>query len=248
MGWEEQQLAGFACVEVGGSGTQTVLFDAAGAHRLVDSAVQPAGALLGLAVPGLIEGDRVLAASNLDWYDIDPVAQLGLVGPAAVLCNDAEAAALGEAVLRDSSAPVDLVHLAVGTGIGGAVVVAGHVVAGNLFGHARGFSEIACRCGAIGCLETVASGWALPASPSATELARVAEVLALAIDSEPAADGIATVVLAGGVVAGHPSLLDALNEQLPGRSVEASAAPEGAKSAAPWGLLHLLRSRVEAHG
>ena len=63
-----------ACVEVGGSGSQTVLFDDAAAPVIFDRAHRPFGARLAVAVPGIIEGKRVLAASNLNWYDVDPVA------------------------------------------------------------------------------------------------------------------------------------------------------------------------------
>ena len=88
-----------ACVEVGGSSSQTVVFGD-DTVVLLDGTHQPAGARLALAVPGLLDGHRVVGASNLGWIDVDPVEELGLRGPAEVVCNDAEAAALGEAELR----------------------------------------------------------------------------------------------------------------------------------------------------
>ena len=229
-----------ACVEVGGSGCQTVVFegDTVSFH---DGARRPDGAELAIAVPGLIEDGRVVAASNLGWFDVDPAAELSLDGRASFVLNDAAAAALGEAALREGVP--DLVFVGLGTGVGGAVVAGGTVVAENLFGHATGFSDRPCPCGRIGCLETVVSGWALPAALDATALHAAATLLARAIEAEPAAvPGL--VVVAGGIADAHPALISALAAALPDRTVEPSAAPAGAKSASVWGLRHALTARV----
>lgn len=228
-----------ACVEVGGSGCQTVVFDG-DSWRLLDGAHRPAGAVLAIAAPGLIMGGRVLVASNLGWYDVDPAEELGLAGPASVLLNDAEAAALGEAALWSDGGYIDdLIFVGVGTGVGGATVVGGEVVAANLFGHVTGFSELTCRCGRVGCIETVAAGWALPPTLDAARLALVARALAAAIEREPTATA-ELVVLAGGLTGSNPALVDALRAELPDRRVEPSAAPAGAKSASAWGLRHVI--------
>ena len=207
-----------ACVEVGGSSTQTVLFPDA---VIVDGAQQPDGAALAIAVPGLLEGSRVRAASNLGWYDVDPVEELGLRGPAVVVCNDAEAAALGEAALRDCDA---LVYVGLGTGIGGALVRDGAVVASNLFGHDTGFGSALCRCGKRGCLETVAAGWALPTPLGDDEVARVADAVLRAVDGHEG-----PLVVGGGLARAYPRLVERMD-------AEGSLAPAGAKSAAAWGL------------
>ena len=134
-------------------------------------AVAPAGRPLLIAVPGLVDATTgSLAASNLGWYDVDPAEQLGLDGPAALVCNDAEAAALGESVLRPGHP--DLVFIGLGTGIGGAVVRHG-VAEANLFAHGGGFSRRECGCGRVGCLETVAGGWALPEVLSDADLVAI---------------------------------------------------------------------------
>lgn len=228
-----------ACVEVGGSGCQTVVFDA-DSWRLLDGAHRPSGADLAIAAPGLIEGGRVLVASNLGWYDVDPAEELGLDGPASVLLNDAEAAALGEAALRSRDGDLtDLVFLGVGTGVGGATVAGGEVVAANLFGHATGFSEVTCRCGRVGCLETVAAGWALPPHLDAPRLVLIARALASAVERERTATA-RLVVLAGGLARDNPALVHALQAELPDRRVQPSAAPAGAKSTSAWGLRHVV--------
>ncbi len=235
-----------ACVEVGGSGCQTVVFDGDRWH-LVDDADCPPGAELALAVPGLIDAGRVVAASNLGWYDVDPADQLGLPGPATVVLNDAEAAALGEAARRGGEGPLpDLVFIGLGTGIGGAVVEHGEVVADNLFGHARTFSDLPCRCGEVGCLETVVSGWALPERLDGEQIRRAAEAIARAIEDEPFATPD-LVVVAGGMAATNSGLVETLRRLLPRRTIEPTAAPRGAKSASAWGLRHAVGRAAARH-
>ena len=221
------------CIEAGGSGVQTVLFSGEGEPSILDGAHFDDGAALLLAVPGVIHDGRV-TASNLGWIAADPAAELGCDGPAALVMNDAEAAALGESVLR---AGADLVFIGMGTGVGGAVVIGGAVVAANLFGHAKGFSSHGCSCGGVGCLETVAAGWALPDPVPEGALGPIARALAKAIDAEPLATP-RLVVLAGGLVRRYPDLVKELGRSLPNRTVEGTRAPAGAKSAAAWGLAH----------
>jgi predicted NBD/HSP70 family sugar kinase len=248
-----------ACVEVGGSGQQTVLFSDDHTMVVMDGAHQPPAARLALAVPGLIDGTRVVTASNLGWLDVDPVAALGLRGPAEVVCNDAEAAAIGEAALLNGDESGDesgddasdeqagsLVFVGLGTGVGGAVVHRGAIVASNLFGHGGGFGDAECPCGRRGCLETVAAGWALPDDLDRPTLVGVAAAVARAIETEPIAAGTALVVVAGGIARRHPEVVGMIADALPGRTVRGSAAPAGVKSAAPWGLRYLVGRREAA--
>lgn len=225
-----------ACVEVGASGCQSTIIDGE-TFRRVDGVDVPAGRPLLLAVPGLIHGMRVLAASNLGWYDVDPVEKLGLSGSAALLLGDAEAAALGEYALRRGS--TDLLFVGLGTGVGGAVVRDGHVV-DNLLGHLPGFGDRPCRCSQVGCLETVAGGWALPRPLSRDDVRSVAIAVAKAVRDEPLAD-VDLVVVAGGLAARYPELISLIAGELADRTVEPTAAPADAKSASAWGLLHAFR-------
>jgi predicted NBD/HSP70 family sugar kinase len=185
-----------------------------------------------VAVPGLVEGTRIVAAPNLGWFDVEAADVLGLPIRPRVVLNDAEAAALGESVLRDGR---DIVFVGLGTGVGGAVVIGGQATAANLFGHLPGFSDRTCRCTRTGCLETVAAGWALPEPLPAELLPGVARALATAVRDEPLATG-PLVVVTGGLARRYPALLAALAEELPDRRVEPSAAPAEVKSAAAWGL------------
>ena len=224
-----------ACVEVGASSIETVLLGPGDAVRVTPglSGLRDDAALL-IAVPGLVADGRVLAASNLDWWDVDPAEALGLDRRAEVVCNDAEAAALGEAVLRAGTP--DLVFVGLGTGVGGAVVRDGQVVEANLFAHQVGFGDRLCTCTRTGCLETVAGGWALPAP--IRDLAALAASVARAVEQEPLATP-ELVVLAGGIARAYPELVELLAAALPHRVVEPTKSTR-TKSAAAWGLQALL--------
>lgn len=224
-----------ACVEIGGGGVETVLLGPGQDVVRVDGLAVPPGLPLLIAVPGLIEGGRVLAASNLDWWDVDPAEQLGLDVRASLVANDAHAAALGESALRPGQP--DLVFLGLGTGVGGAVVRDG-VVTGSELGHGEGgFSDRPCNCGGTGCLETVAAGWALPTPLREADLPVIAAALARAVEREPLATPD-LVVLAGGLTRAYPDLVGLLAAALPRRTVTGTAAT-GTKSASAWGLRHL---------
>ena len=229
------------CIEVGASSVETVVLDADTLVRRQLGAHAVPGQPLLIALPGLVDGTRLVAASNLGWYDVDPAEQLGLRGPADLVCNDAEAAALGESALR--AGQPDLVFVGLGTGVGGAVVRGGSATA-NLFAHGGshgGFGARACRCGAHGCLETVAGGWALPDPLTPPALEAIASALGRAVEQEPLATP-SLVVLAGGLTAAYPALVSLLGAQLLDRQVVGTAAP-GTKSAAAWGLRQAFASR-----
>ena len=83
--------------------------------------------------------------------------------------NDARMALLGERHAGAARGCDDLVMITLGTGIGGAAMIEGkllrgrHAQAGCLGGHLPAkVGGRPCTCGAIGCLEAEASGWALP--------------------------------------------------------------------------------------
>lgn len=238
-------MSRLACLEVGGSGRQVVVFDDRGGWRLGDTSDLTGGAEVAVAVPGVIEAGRIVRASNLGWVDADPVEVLGLERPPAVLMNDAEAAALGEAVLAGQGTPRPLTFVGLGTGIGGAVVDASGRVEANLLGHAGRFGDRACSCGRTGCLETVAAGWALPVPLGIGDLVTIATALGKAIRDEPRASA-RLVVVAGGMARAHPALVGALAAELPRHTVRASHAPTALKSAAAFGLRHRAIDRVPA--
>ncbi len=83
--------------------------------------------------------------------------------------NDARMALLGERHAGAARGCDDVVMITLGTGIGGAAMIEGkllrgkHAQAGCLGGHLPAkVGGRPCTCGAIGCMEAEASGWALP--------------------------------------------------------------------------------------
>ena len=136
-------------------------------------AVLPAGAELaavGAVLPGLTDFHRgvCLLAPNLGWRDV-PVAELltaALDAPVHVH-NAGQAAAVAENLEGVGGRVDDLALLYAGTGLSAGVLSGGRVLHGTggtagEIGHCRvpGGTE-ACKCGNVGCLETVASGPAL---------------------------------------------------------------------------------------
>lgn len=235
------------CVEVGGGSIQSILFDGPRTHIRDGAHLAGDGPLL-IASPGLIRGRRVLAASNLQWFDVDPAVELGLDAPVDVLLNDAHAAALGEFALRGATSGLTFVGL--GTGVGAAVVAhsegtAAWIVTKAELGHITGFGTRVCTCGRTGCLESVAAGWALPDPLNAADEGALIEALAQGLRSFiPSPSEPSLIVLGGGLARRYPSLVTALATALPGQRVEPSAAPAGAKSAAAWGLRYAFEHSV----
>ena len=122
----------------------------------------------GLALPGLVQGDRLLHAPNLGWSDVRPADHLAEaltpVGSPLVLGNEADLAALTAA--RQSPAGAvrtsDFLYLSGENGVGAGVVRSGAVMLG-----ASGFAgEVGhvlvdptgpeCGCGNRGCVERYA--------------------------------------------------------------------------------------------
>jgi glucokinase len=83
--------------------------------------------------------------------------------------NDARMALLGERYAGAARGYDDVVMITLGTGVGGAAMIEGkllrgkHAQAGCLGGHLPAkVGGRSCSCGAVGCTEAEASGWALP--------------------------------------------------------------------------------------
>ncbi len=108
---------------------------------------------LGVAVPGLVAGTRLLDASMLGWRDVELSAVGG--GLPVVTGNDATMAAVATARARPTAN--SLLHLVLEVGIGGALVIGGRPVRGarglaGEFGHLPfGDPAEVCGCGARGC-------------------------------------------------------------------------------------------------
>lgn len=125
---------------------------------------------VGIGAAGFVSADRstVLFAPNLAWRD-EPLgtAVQSEVGMQVVVENDVNAAAWGEFRFGAGADVDDLLMVAVGTGVGGGVVVRGQLLRGSFgvaaeIGHLRVVPQgLPCGCGRHGCWEQYASGGAL---------------------------------------------------------------------------------------
>ncbi len=118
---------------------------------------------VGIAVPGHVDSEVGMAvfSENIGWRDV-PLREMlmELVAVPVVLVHDVRAGAIAEARRGAGVGLSSLLFVAIGTGIGGAIVLDGNVVHGarNLageIGHMQmcGVTD-RCGCGATGCLET----------------------------------------------------------------------------------------------
>lgn len=125
---------------------------------------------VGVGCPGVIASDTgtvVRAANlNLENYPLKAILEEKL-GIAVRVCNDANAAALGEARFGAGKGYSDSVLITLGTGVGGGIVLGGKLFEGNKsagaeIGHMvieRGGYR--CTCGRHGCFEVYCSARAL---------------------------------------------------------------------------------------
>ena len=115
---------------------------------------------VGIGVPGPVRGDGVVnGCVNLGWGVINVAEELGrLTGLTVKVGNDANVAALGEMWQGGARGSKDVIMVTLGTGVGGGIIVDGHVVAGfngagGEIGHVTvNNDEIEpCNCGQYGC-------------------------------------------------------------------------------------------------
>ena len=95
----------------------------------------------------------------------------------AYWCNDAHAALAGELKYGAARGYSNVAIITLGTGVGTAAVIDGrhftgtHGLAGNAVGHVTIQADgVPCGCGNIGCVEALASSWALPAHAATSPL------------------------------------------------------------------------------
>jgi glucokinase len=90
---------------------------------------------VGITIPGLVDGTRCRWVPNLPYLDgIDLAEVLSPLGVAVVAGNDAHLALLAETTLGAAVGVRDAVLVAIGTGIGSAVLCEGRIVRGSRSG------------------------------------------------------------------------------------------------------------------
>ncbi|MBZ9881379.1 ROK family protein [Mesorhizobium sp. CA10] len=168
---------------------------------------------LGLAVPGLVEGSACRWIPNLPWLDGVDVAAL-FPDLRVAVGNDAQIALLAEAAHGAAKGVSDAILLAIGTGIGSAVLANGGIVAGAHGGACSfGWASADVRDHGedrSGWLERVASGRALDALAAQIGLADSRQLIAAAKAGQLAAQTLLEVPARqlGTALAGAVGLLD----------------------------------------
>ena len=125
---------------------------------------------VGVGVPGTVDSKNgvVLYSNNIKWENVELAKAIGTYLPIPVsIANDADCAALGEAVAGAGKGYQDVVVLTLGTGVGGGIILDGKIYEGKGIGGSElGHMVIVengepCTCGRKGCLEAYASATAL---------------------------------------------------------------------------------------
>ncbi|MCH1884287.1 ROK family protein [Agrococcus sp. ARC_14] len=203
----------------------------------------------GLGVPGIVGDDRtsVRSAVNLGIDALDIGAAVGgRLGMRITVDNDVRAAVLGARHLLGERAEA-VAFVGLGTGIAAGIALGDRVLRGasgaaGEIGHipVPGAVET-CRCGQLGCLETIAAGWAIARRwdgpvPAASMLAAARAgdergmrewddftgALAHAIRSLVLTTGVDAVLIGGGVSGLGAPLLDGLCDRLAGWAADSA--------------------------
>ncbi|MBY6035506.1 ROK family glucokinase [Fictibacillus nanhaiensis] len=137
-------------------------------------------ASIGMGAPGFIDmkSGFIFHAVNIGWRDYPLKQELEKeTGLPVVVDNDANIAAIGEMWRGAGDGEGNLLMVTLGTGVGGGIIVNGHIMHGTNgmageIGHITSIPEggFPCNCGKTGCIETIAS---------ATGIARLAKENAL---------------------------------------------------------------------
>ncbi len=164
--------------------------DCSSAEKLIDDISEKCAEIMkeyyisgiGIGTPGRIRGGKVNAV-NIPFNDLDLKAAIEekLNIPVKV-SNDANCAALGEAICGSGNAVKNLVMVSLGTGIGGGIIINNKIYegmgsAGEIGHFSLDMNGRECPCGMKGCFEQYASAAALVSSAEAAAVQNTESVL-----------------------------------------------------------------------
>jgi predicted NBD/HSP70 family sugar kinase len=151
---------------------------------------------IGMSLPGTVDPERGMSVDSpvmTGWDGVKLAPYLAEVATGPLhLGNDADVLARSER-LANGDRYRDLLVVKASTGLGLGIITDGRVVSG----HRGGAGEIGhtkveaaagrqCRCGDVGCLETIAGGWALVAQLQESDrpVGHIRELVGLALEGD----------------------------------------------------------------
>ncbi|WP_182378107.1 ROK family protein [Nocardioides sp. WS12] len=193
------ELAASAVDHVVGAGPDEVMPVVADQLAQLLTADRPPVLGIGCSLPGVVDSARGVSVDTpvMGGWDGVPLAPYlaGVAEAPLFLANDADTLARSE-YLGHAREIRDLLVLKASTGIGLGVLADGRIVTGARggagdIGHTK-VPEAAgrpCRCGDVGCLETLAAGWALVArlQEEGRDVGHVRDLVAHALSGDPEA-------------------------------------------------------------
>ncbi len=219
---------------------------------------------IGFGGPVDFAAQRIALSTHVGgWQDFDlPAWVRRETGIRAVMDNDANLGALGEAIYGAGAGYDPVLYVTISTGIGGGVIIGGDVYRGaDSYAGEIGHLTVrpdgpGCLCGAQGCLERMCSGlWLERDHGRAAEallkepdfVRRYVADLALGLKSAVMLLNPARIVIGGGVSKAGLALLSPLREELRRQvtgwsraRIDVAAAALGDDSVL-WGVLALAR-------
>jgi predicted NBD/HSP70 family sugar kinase len=157
---------------------------------------------VGLSLAGTLDPDRGVSIGSpvmSGWDGVELAPYLESVTRAPLFVgNDADVLARSQ-LLGRSAALEDVLVVKASTGLGLGIIADGRVLSGHIgaageIGHTKvpAAEGLPCRCGATGCLETLAGGWALVdrAQEAGRDIEHVRDLVALALQGDPTARGL----------------------------------------------------------
>ena len=167
--------------------------------------VEPPVLGIGMSLPGVVDPQRCVSVDSpvmggWDGVELAPYFKEFAEAP-LFLANDADVLARSE-LFGTGTKPRNALVVKASTGLGMGVIADGRILPGAIgaagaTGHTRldAAGDLPCRCGATGCLETIAGGWALVARMAAEgeqgePVDHVRDLVALALQGDSFARGL----------------------------------------------------------
>ncbi len=197
-----QELASDSRDHEVGVGPDELMPQVADRLRALLDGIEPPVLGIGLSLPGTLDPVRGLSIGSpvmSGWDGVALAPYLESVAHAPLFVgNDADVLARAE-LLAGTGETDDVLVVKASTGLGLGIIADGRVLSGHLgaageIGHTKvdAAEGMPCRCGATGCLETLAGGWALVARAreAGHEVGHVRDLVALALQGDAVARGL----------------------------------------------------------